>query len=129
MLVLRKRGIYGIHCWKCLIWQGFHTNWYRHSNNNMVITSTIWEASLLVLLIEGTYKVCCWNSLGWHDMHTKFHDDQLKHSSNIKVITAISEASLLVLLMGGTYDVCCWDGFKSFCGGRGEIHIQTNTHP
>jgi hypothetical protein len=36
---------------------------------------------------------------------TNSHDDQLKHSSNIKGITSISEAVVLVLLMRVNYHV------------------------
>jgi hypothetical protein len=37
-----------------------------------------------------------------HDIHSKFHDNRLRHSSNINVITAtILEAAILLLPMRG----------------------------
>jgi hypothetical protein len=41
----------------------------------MVITATICEDVMLVLLIEGIYKVCQRDGFMWHDIYTKFHED------------------------------------------------------
>jgi UDP-N-acetylmuramyl pentapeptide phosphotransferase/UDP-N-acetylglucosamine-1-phosphate transferase len=43
-------------------------------------------------------------------MHVKFHDDQFRHSSNIKGINSIREAAVMVLLMIGIYEVRFWNG-------------------
>jgi hypothetical protein len=54
-----------------------------------------------------------WDGLRWHHIHTKSHDDQFKHSSNVKGITStIWEAIVLVLLMRGIYDVRHWDAVE-----------------
>jgi hypothetical protein len=70
--------------------------WYTYS------VSTILEVTLLVLLVVGMCEVHRWNGLRWHNTHAKFHDNQLRHSSNINFITStILEATVLLLLMGG----------------------------
>jgi hypothetical protein len=55
----------------------FHEDWFRHSGNIKVATSTVWEAEVLVLLITP--------QAAWH-IHTKSHDERLKDSSDIKAI-------------------------------------------
>jgi hypothetical protein len=56
----------------------FHEDRFRLSRNIKIITSTIWGASVLVLLMgEGDY-------LWWHDAHAKFHDDRFRHSKVIR---------------------------------------------
>jgi hypothetical protein len=67
-------------------------------------TTTIWETAVLILLMGGIYEISHWNGLRWHDIHTKFHNDQFRHSSDIKVITStIWEDAVLVLLMWEVY--------------------------
>jgi hypothetical protein len=65
----------------------FHEDWLGHSGNIKVITSTIWEAAVLVLLTGAIYEVRCLDGLRWHDVRTEFHEDWFGHSGNIKVIT------------------------------------------
>jgi hypothetical protein len=114
--------------------------------NIKVITSTIWQASVLVLAMEGTYEALRWGDLGWHDIHTKFHDERFRLWSNIKLTDSmISEAGKLVLLMGGIYEVSRWYGFRwparlcipnfinigtggQSCWGAGAVHTHTHTH-
>jgi hypothetical protein len=36
-----------------------HEKWFRHSSNIKVITATISEAVILVLLIGAIYEACC----------------------------------------------------------------------
>jgi hypothetical protein len=89
----RGRGIRvcEICCWKCLMWHDLHSkfsdNRFRHTSNTNVITSTIWEASVLVLMSARIYEIRRWGGPRWHNMHTKFHFDRLRHSSNMDVIT------------------------------------------
>jgi hypothetical protein len=35
----------------------YHDDWFKHSSNINAITSTIWEATVLVLLMRGIYDV------------------------------------------------------------------------
>jgi hypothetical protein len=60
MFVLLKGGIYNVHRWTGLRWHDIRTNFHddRFSDliNITVITATILEAVLLVLLIEGIYE-------------------------------------------------------------------------
>jgi hypothetical protein len=52
-------------------------------------------------------KECRSDDLRCHDTHIKFHDDRLRHASNIMGITStIREGAVLVLLMGGMYEIC-----------------------
>jgi hypothetical protein len=55
MSVLLMGLICEVHCWDGLGWQEkhtkFHVGWFGHSGNIKVITSTIWEAAVLVLLL------------------------------------------------------------------------------
>jgi hypothetical protein len=44
----------------------FHDERFRHLTNVKVIASTIWGASVLVLLVGGIYDVCRWEGLRWH---------------------------------------------------------------
>jgi hypothetical protein len=37
----------------------FHDNQFKHLSHITIITRTIWESVMLVLLIEGIYEVCC----------------------------------------------------------------------
>jgi hypothetical protein len=81
-----------------------------HSSNTKVITSTIWEAAVLVLLMGEIYDVN--RSVGFrkHDRHT-FYDDRFRHSSNIKAIAStIWEAAALLLSTGGICEIRYWDG-------------------
>jgi hypothetical protein len=43
---------------------------------------------MLVLLMDGLFKCAVEIGLRWHDLRTKFHDDRLRHLSDITVITA-----------------------------------------
>jgi hypothetical protein len=44
-------------------------------------------AAVLELPMRRIYEVCHWDGLKWHYIHAKFHDDQFRHSSNIRVIS------------------------------------------
>jgi hypothetical protein len=57
----------------------------RRSDNIKVISSTIWESSMLVLLTGNVYDVWHWDNLKWHDMYI-LHKDRFRNSSNIKVV-------------------------------------------
>jgi hypothetical protein len=50
------------------------------SSSMKVITSTIWEAAVLILLIRGIHAVHHWDGLRWHNICTKFYEDQYRHS-------------------------------------------------
>jgi hypothetical protein len=54
-------GFYIMNLSGRLIWHGphtkFHDDHFRHFSNSEVTTSTIWEASMLVLPMEGIYEV------------------------------------------------------------------------
>jgi hypothetical protein len=56
-MLLLIDGIYELRRWDGFIWHDictkFHDDWFKHLNNIMVITATIWEAVMLVLMIEG----------------------------------------------------------------------------
>jgi hypothetical protein len=60
----------------------FHDYWFGNSGNIKVITSTIWEAAVLVLLTGSIHDVCHWDDLTWHDIVTTFHKDWYRRSSN-----------------------------------------------
>jgi hypothetical protein len=85
--------IYEVSYGDGLKWHDIHTKfyqiWFKHSSNIKVITSTISEAAMLVLLMGGIYDVHHRNGLRRHDIHTSFHDYQFRDSSNIKVITSV----------------------------------------
>jgi hypothetical protein len=74
--------------WNWLKWHDkcskFHDDQFRHLSNVTVITATIWEAVMLVLLIKGTYGVCHWDGFIWHDIHTEVHEDWYMYSSSMK---------------------------------------------
>jgi hypothetical protein len=90
----------------------FHDDWFRNPNNIKGITSTAWEAVMLVLLLRGISYVRRQNGLRWHDRLTRFHSYWLRLLSNIMIIAGtISEAVMLVILIEGIYKVCRWDGF------------------
>jgi hypothetical protein len=50
-----------------------------------VITATIWEPVMLVLLTEGIYGACLLDGVMWHDIRTKIRENWCRRSSNIKV--------------------------------------------
>jgi hypothetical protein len=50
-------------------WTQFHEEWLGHSGNVEVITSTIWEAAVLVLVVGRTYDVYRWDYLRWYDTY------------------------------------------------------------
>jgi hypothetical protein len=41
---------------------------------------------VLVLLIGGVYEVHGLDGLRLHDIHSNFHDDRLRHSSDIRLL-------------------------------------------
>jgi hypothetical protein len=45
----------------------------------VLFSSEIWEATLLVLLMGRIYVVHHWDGLSCLDVHTKFHKDWLRH--------------------------------------------------
>jgi hypothetical protein len=47
----------------------FHEDWSRNSGNIKVITTTIGEAAVLVLLMGRIYDICRLYDLRWHDTH------------------------------------------------------------
>jgi hypothetical protein len=52
----------------------FHDDQFRHWSNiiKVIITSTISEAAVFVLLMVGVYDVCHWDVVRCQDAHTKF---------------------------------------------------------
>jgi hypothetical protein len=54
----------------------FHDDRFGHSSNVKGITSTIWEAAVLVLLMERMYEIYRLDDLRCHDIHIKSHDDR-----------------------------------------------------
>jgi hypothetical protein len=134
--------IYEVHRWGSFRWHATRTklceDWFGHSSNIKVTTSTIWEAVVLVLLMGGTYDVCRSDDLRRHDIHTEFLDDHFKYASNIKWITlTIWKSIVLVLLMrefvmyavempsyGMTYFPSSWrfvQAFKKYYGFSSTI--------
>jgi hypothetical protein len=67
MLVLPMGRIYDVRRLNGLRWHDILTKFrdvlYRHLNNITDITTTIWEAVILVLLTEGIYKAHRWDGL------------------------------------------------------------------
>jgi hypothetical protein len=63
ILVLLMGVIYEVHSWEGLRWSDtctmFHEDWFGDSGNIKVITSTIWEAAILILLTESIYDISC----------------------------------------------------------------------
>jgi hypothetical protein len=61
------KAIYEVHCWDGLRWHYVHTeshdDQFRHSSNIEGITSTVWEAVVLVLLVRGIYNVRHWDGV------------------------------------------------------------------
>jgi hypothetical protein len=61
-LVLLMGVTYEVHCRDGLRWHDIHTkfheHWFRHAGNIKVITLTISEAAVLVLLMGMIYDVC-----------------------------------------------------------------------
>jgi hypothetical protein len=57
VLLLLMGMIYEVCCWDGLRWHDAHMKFYEdgfcYSGNTEVITSTIWEATVLVLLMKG----------------------------------------------------------------------------
>jgi hypothetical protein len=79
------------------VYTKIHDDRFRHLTNVTVISATILESVILVLLVEGIYEV---------------YDDRFRHLSNIMCITAaVWEAVLLVLLIEGNYELRRWNGF------------------
>jgi hypothetical protein len=73
---------------------------FRYSSNNKGVTTTIWEAVMLVLMMKGICDGRRWDGHRWHDIHTKSCDDQFRYSCNDKgITTTIWEAVMLVLMM------------------------------
>jgi hypothetical protein len=74
VLILLMGVIYELHRWDGLrsydLNTKFHEDWFGHSGNIKVITSTIWEAAVLVLLTGRIYDVCRWDDLGRHDAYS-----------------------------------------------------------
>jgi hypothetical protein len=88
-----------------------HEDWFWHSGNIKVITSTVWEVVVLVYLREGFLKYRLWDGLRLHDNYNQF-----THSSNIKrIISTFWEAIVLVLLIIGIYNVRHWHGLRWHC--------------
>jgi hypothetical protein len=78
-------GIHQIRHSDGLRWHDAHTKFQRdsssrHSRNNTVITSTISEVSVLVLLMGGFMKYDAKMVSAWHDVYTKFHKDRFRLS-------------------------------------------------
>jgi hypothetical protein len=63
----------------------FHHDRFRHLSNIRVITATIWEAVMLVLLIGEIYELRRWDCFMWHNIFNICHEDWYGRSSNIKV--------------------------------------------
>jgi hypothetical protein len=57
----------------------FHEDWLGHSSNIKSITSTVWEAIVLVLLLRGTYDARHWE------------DTSVMISSFMKIGTGVQE--------------------------------------
>jgi hypothetical protein len=59
------------------------------TGNIKVITSTDWEAVVLVLLMRWIYDVRHWDGIIWHDIyvHTKFPEDWDRRSNIIKILS------------------------------------------
>jgi hypothetical protein len=107
---ITDRWIYKVCRWDHL---RSHDDRLRQSCNIRDITSTIWEAAMLVFMISGIYGMYRWDSIRRRNMYANFHDYRLRNSSNIKVITSeILEVSMLVLLIGRIYEVRRWDGLR-----------------
>jgi hypothetical protein len=74
VLVLQKGRIYSYNVcrWDDLRWRDihmkFHEDWFEHLGNIKALTSTIWEAEVLVLLMGTIYEVRRWDGLRWHDI-------------------------------------------------------------
>jgi hypothetical protein len=80
----------------------------QNSGNMKVITSTVWEVVVLLLLIRGSSSQYAVEvaSVGMIYIHTKSHDDRFWHLSNIKDVTlTVWEAITLLLRLEGTYRV------------------------
>jgi hypothetical protein len=63
-------------------WHDVHTmspdDRFRHSgNNDKIISSSMSESTMLVLLMWGIYEAHCWGDLRWHDRNIRFHDEIL----------------------------------------------------
>jgi hypothetical protein len=58
----------------------FHDDRFRHLSNITVITVTIRDTVMLVLLIEGIYDVGHRDGLRRLDINAKFHKDWFSHS-------------------------------------------------
>jgi hypothetical protein len=82
-------GIHQVRRSDGLRWHDVYTRFHRHSSrysrNNTVITSTISEAALLVLLMGGFMKYAAEMASAWHDIHTKFHKYRFRLSMLLKV--------------------------------------------
>jgi hypothetical protein len=93
-----------VSCWDCCRWHDIHTKFIRIGlgirNHIQLITLTILNVAMLVLLMGGIYEVRRSKRTRWYDIHSKFHDYQFSHSRNMKVIISTTrEVSMLVLLM------------------------------
>jgi hypothetical protein len=87
--------------WLHMAWCTFQVSWRLALTFKQyyAFASAIWVVVMLVLLMEGIY-----DELRWHDIHTKFHNDLVRHLSNIMVITStIWEDVILVLLIERIY--------------------------
>jgi hypothetical protein len=102
----------------------FHKDWFWHSGNIKVITSTICQLGVFILIVKRIYEVRCWNGFSWSEKLMIFYDNRFRHSCNITVIVStISQAAVLVLLMEGIYDTCRWTGLRLH-----DIHIRFHTY-
>jgi hypothetical protein len=110
--------IHEVHNWDGFRWHDIHTkfheDWFRHSSNIKVITSTIQKAVALVLLRRRIYDECCWEDLRWQNTYMpSLMMIGLGNSSNIKHITwTIWDVIALLLIGRGISDVSHWDGLR-----------------
>jgi hypothetical protein len=88
-------------------------DWFMNSSSMKVITWTIWEAAILVLLTADRRDIL---SMLWRWSHVALYANkvswQFLHTLSKRKVFAstVWEAAILVVLIGRIYVVCCIDG-------------------
>jgi hypothetical protein len=59
---------------------------FKHLNNIAIITATVWETVMMILLMGRNYHAHRWAGFIWHVIPAKFHEDWNRRSSNSRVL-------------------------------------------
>jgi hypothetical protein len=63
----------------------FHDDRFRHLSNTKVITTTVWEPAVLVLLMGEIYESRRWDEFRWHDIRTSFPEEGSSFQKTLRI--------------------------------------------